>query len=408
MSEPTVRRQRRKVLTDKMIAALPRKANTYFEPDPELPSHGVRVQPNGPPHGFYTICRDPFRRQRWTKIGGTAEMSIAEARDIAREVLKRVRAGLEPFEAPAPKADTFDSVAQNWIKRHVEARQLRTGKEVQRLLEKHVLPHWCDRVFVDIKRSDIAKLLDHIEDEHGAWTSDAVLTVLRTLSTWYAGRDDSYVPPFVRGMKRVPSQARKRSRVLTDTELAAVWRAAEANGAFGAFLRLALLTGQRREKLVQMRFSDVSADGVWTIPTEAREKGNAGTLQLPKLALDIIAQQPRISQSPFVFPAKRGDGPISGHSKFKATFDKKCGVTGWAVHDLRRSARSLMARAGVPGPIAERVLGHAIAGVEGIYDRHRYEHEKADALQKLADLITNIINPTPGDRVVPLRGVAKS
>jgi len=204
-------------------------------------------------------------------------------------------------------------------------------------------------------------------------------------------------------MKRVPSQARKRSRLLNDDELRAVWNTAEANGSFGALLRLAILTGQRREKLVRMRFDDLSNDGVWNIPTEPREKGNAGALRLPKLALDIIAQQRCLSGNPHVFPASRGNGPISGHSKLKAAFDKRCGVSDWVLHDLRACARSLMARAGVRSDVAERVLGHAIPGIEATYNRHGYEVEKADALQKLATLIDMIVNP-PANNVKRLRG----
>ena len=76
----------------------------------------------------------------------------------------------------------------------------------------------------------------------------------------------------------------------------------------------------------------------------------------------------------------------------------------WTLHDLRRTARSLMSRAGVPRDHAERVLGHAIAGVEGVYDRHAYEDEKADALDKLAQLIDRIVNPPDQTNVVPLAG----
>jgi integrase len=399
VSEPTTRRQRRKVLTDKMVAALPRRPKAYFEPDPELPSHGVRVQPAGA-SSFYVIVRDPFRKQRWVKIGSTAELTIAEARESARSVIRRVRAGLDPFEAPAAKPDTFATVAQTWITRRVEARKLRTAREIKRMLEKHVLPHWRDRIFADIKRSDIAKLLDHIEDKHGAWVADATLTVLRTLSTWYAARDDDYLPPFTKGMKRVSAQARKRSRLLTDAELTAVWKTAETNGSFGALVRLLLLTGQRREKVVSMRWDDVSADGVWRIRTADREKGNAGALTLPARALEIIRAQPRFSGNPHVFPASRGNGAISGHSKLKAAFDASSGVTDYTLHDLRRCARSLMSRANVRPDVAERVLGHAIPGIAGVYDVHSYEAEKADALLRLAALIERVVSGEPGGNVV--------
>ena len=93
---------------------------------------------------------------------------------------------------------------------------------------------------------------------------------------------------------------------------------------------------------------------------------------------------------------------MQGQSKRKAQFDAKLkGVAPYTVHDLRRTARSLMSRAGVRPDIAERVLGHAINGVEGIYDRHSYRDEKAHALRALASLIDSIVNPT--DRVVRLQ-----
>jgi integrase len=75
----------------------------------------------------------------------------------------------------------------------------------------------------------------------------------------------------------------------------------------------------------------------------------------------------------------------------------------WVLHDLRRTARSLLSRAGISSDHAERVMGHAIDGVEGVYDRHSYADEKAHALQRLSDLIESIINPPEGN-VVALRG----
>jgi integrase len=141
-----------------------------------------------------------------------------------------------------------------------------------------------------------------------------------------------------------------------------------------------------------MRWQDIGTDGTWTIPTEAREKGNAGVLRLPKAALDLIRKQPRMSGRDRVFGW--GDD----------TLDRaKVAIGGtWRLHDLRRTARSLMSRAGVLSEHAERVLGHAIAGVEGVYDRHTYDDQKADALRKLSTLIERIVNP-PSENVVALR-----
>jgi integrase len=169
---------------------------------------------------------------------------------------------------------------------------------------------------------------------------------------------------------------------------------------FGALIRLLLLTAQRREKILTMRWSDISPDGVWTIPTAPREKGNAGSLKLPPQALAIIAAQPRFVGNDFLFAGGRGRYSLD-FSKLKAEFDAVSGVRDWRLHDLRRTARSLMSRAGVLSEHAERVLGHTITGVEGVYDRHSYHHEKAATLARLAALIECIVNPS-SDNVVPM------
>jgi integrase len=111
----------------------------------------------------------------------------------------------------------------------------------------------------------------------------------------------------------------------------------------------------------------------------------------------------------FIFSTTGGKRPFSGFSKSKRALDEKIAelrkkddrrpMPHWVTHDLRRTARSLMSRAGVPSDIAERVLGHAIPGVRGVYDRHSYEAEKRDALERLAALVDRILNPAPN--VVP-------
>ena len=148
----------------------------------------------------------------------------------------------------------------------------------------------------------------------------------------------------------------------------------------------------------------VTVDGIWNISTEAREKGSGGALVLPEVAIQAIRSQKRIVDNPYVF-AGRGTGHLNAHHVLKRRIDQQIQIEPWVFHDLRRTSRSLMARAGVPRDIAERVLGHVIQGVEGTYDRHSYRDEKADALAKLAGLVALIINP-PAENVVPLAGEA--
>jgi integrase len=391
----------RKTLTDRGVAALKPRPKRYAVPDPEMRGLWIRVQPSGG-KSFWTIGSNPEGKQVWTHIGA-ADIGIATARELARPILQRVRMGLPAVEA---KAETLAAVAANWLKRHVEGNGLRSRDEIERVLNAYILPTWRDRTFASIRRNDVAALLDEVEDNHGARQADYVLAIVRAVMNWYGTRHEDYASPIVRGMRRINPKERARSRTLTDDEIRAVWKVAEDNGTFGALIRLLLLTAQRHAKVVAMRWQDITSDATWTIPTAPREKGNAVELVLPQLALDIIRAQPRFDANPFVL-AGRGNGHLNNPSNGKRAFDQKLaaelpGMERWTLHDLRRTARSLMSRAGVSSEYAERVMGHAIGGVEGIYDRHRYAAEKADALRKLAALINAIVNEHGAD-VLPMK-----
>ena len=390
----------RKTLSDRGVATLKPRAARYTHPDPEQRGLYVRVQPTGA-KSFVAVTLDPHGKQVWATIGPTDVLSIADARERAREAVRRIRDGLPAFEAPPTKPDTFEAIAEQWLRRHVQANGLRSQAEITRLLKVLVYPAWKGRALRDIKRSDIADLLDGVEDRHGGRQADYVLAITRQIANWYATRHDDYVPPFIKGMRRTNPKSRARDRTLSDDELRAMWRVAESAGPFGALVRLLLLTAQRREKVVSMKWSDIGIDGTWRIPLEAREKGAPAEIALPAAVVDIIRVQPQLGDNPFVL-AGRGDAHINGFSKSKKAFDAKLpkGIPAWVLHDLRRSARSLMARAGVSNDHAERVLGHARPGVEGIYDRHRYRDEIGTALQKLATLIDSIVHPR--ENVTPM------
>ncbi len=377
-----------------MIASLSPRASAYAVPDPELAGLYVRVQPTGTKK-FVAVTRAPSGKQVWTTLGAAGVYSIAEAREKARETIKATREG-KSLAGP----EAFETVAAEWFKRHAEAKKLIRGSAFQRCINFHLIPAWQGRDFASIRRGDVAKLLDKIEDTSGPCAADYSLAVFRMICNWYATRHDDYASPIVKGMRRTNPKERARDRTLNDDELRELWRVAEANGPFGAFLRVALLTGQRREKVLAMRWDDI-VDGEWIIRSEKREKGTAGSLVLPKAALAIINAQPRLASNPFVFPG-RGDGYMRGIGKYKAELDAKLsGVAPYVTHDLRRTARTLMSRAHVRPDIAEKVLGHVRGGVEDIYDRHQYRDEKAHALNALAGLIETILNPN--DKVVKLR-----
>jgi integrase len=390
----------RRTLTDRGVAALKPRAERYAFPDPELTGHYVRVQPSGA-RAFVAVARTPAGRQVWKVIGACDVLKIADAREQAREVIKRVRVGLPAIET---KPDSVAAVIDNWIKRYAEPNGLRTLREIKRLIKAHILPAWRDREFVSIRRSDITALMDKVEDKHGARSADYCLMILSTIANWHATRNDGYTSPIIRGMRRQSIKERARKRILNDDELRTTWLAAETCGAFGAIVQIALLTAQRRTKIQHMKWADVSIAGEWTIPQESsREKDTAGSIQLPEMALAIIRAQPRVDKNPYVFAGRGHLGPFKGLGEGKVNLDAKlpADMPNWVLHDLRRTARSLMSRAGVPAAIAEKVLGHSVSGVHGTYDRFAYLDEKADALARLAALIDGIVHPRASN-IVPM------
>jgi integrase len=343
------------------------------------------------------MTRDPNGRQVWNTLGAFPLITIEEARDKAKDVLKKVKKG-QRVEGP----ETFESVAKEWLKRHVEAKGLLSETAIRRNLRNHVLPVWGGRDFKSIRRSDVTKLCNSVEDNAGPVQADMILGTVTNIFAWYARRNDNYNSPIVPGMRRTKPQERARTRILSDDEIRLIWSTAE--GTFGDLVKLLLLTAQRREKVASMRWDEISADGMWTVHNgNRRKKGTGGELVLPAIALDIIHARPRLDTNPHVL-AGRGDRYFIGWGKAKAALDAATRIIGWTLHDCRRTARSLMSRAGVRPDIAERVLGHVQPGVQATYDRHAYREEKAQALKMLAGLIDNILRDDADTKVRRLRG----
>ncbi len=398
------RKNRNPVSTDLQVEKLAKGPATYLVRVRNTPGLYVRVTSKGY-KAFVAVARDRHGRQVWHTVGGV-ELDIVVAIEQGREVIRRIKAGIGPVADPGDRPQTVREVWAEFYAGHIanKRRVLRTAHELQRLYERFILPRWGKRPFADLGRGDVARALDTIERDSGPHQADQVLQLIRGMMVWFAGRNDKYLIPLIPRMNRVKEKKdRERDRVLDHDEIRKVWTAAEASGPFGGFIQMLLLTGQRRAKVAAMRWEDIDAEGVWTIATEDREKGNAEALVLPMLALDIIYRQHRIVGNEYVF-AGRGAGHFKGYSTRKRDLDVKVGdIPAWRFHDLRRTCRSLLAEARVDRHVAERVLGHVLPGVEGIYDRHDYKEEKAEALQRLANLINAIVHPPTAANVVSIR-----
>ena len=308
-------------------------------------------------------------------------------------------------------ANTFKAVAKSYLEREgkkKEGERLRSLQWRRTLLERLVYPTLGDQPIAAIKRKAIIELLDKIEDgklidkdtrkpiKGGAVMAHSTLAVARKIMRWYAVRDEDYVVPIVPGMARIKPDDRARSRVLTDDELRAVWKTAEERAdPFAAMVRFLLLTAARRSEAAAMTWgeiiADVDAGSCWLLPA-ARNKVKVDLLRpLSKAAQDLLDAQPKIDGCPYVFTY--GRKPLAAFSQCKGDFDAASGVNNWTLHDLRRTARTLMSRAGVNSDHAEQCLGHLLSGVRKTYNRDDFKQQKRAAFDKLAALVERIVNP---------------
>jgi integrase len=322
-------------------------------------------------------------------IGQWPTWSALAAVKEARNLRQRIDRGEDPLAARRKvTGSTINDMLDQFIAGHVLARKHRAATDTISVIDRLLRPAIGKLAIQEVKRSNLMRMLDQIAVERGPWMADRALRVIRTAFNWWALRNDDFVSPIVRGMARVKETTRER--ILTDDELRKLWRAAEGQGVFGALVQFLVLTATRRNEATRISRAEVIGN-IWLIPACRYKTAIDHAVPLSPAAQAILAKLP----SPYPFTVK-GGAPLRAFGKYKAALDQASGVTGWRLHDLRRTARSLMSRAGVAPHVAEQALGHKIKGVAGVYDRHSYANEKREAFETLAALIAEIVGDDHG------------
>ena len=326
------------------------------------------------------------------KIG--EPLSLASARKLAADTLLQVERGIDPAKARAAVPLTVEDMLDRFVDRYCrKEKQLRSADLIDAAFKNHVLPEIGDVDIYELKRSEVADMLDNVADEAGPVAADRTLAYFRKACNWQATRDDNFKSPIVPGMARGDAEA--RTRVLNDDEIRDLWTALDEiaePACYSPFIKSMLLCATRRNESARMHSSEIEGD-LWTIPGERykrlpKHKGCDHVIVLTDAARALIGNKPvgNRSNAWFVFSTTNGEKPFSGFTKIKRRLDQAVAdVRGregrhpmppWRLHDIRRTARTLMSRAGVPADHAERCLGHIIGGVRGVYDRHEFLEEK--------------------------------
>jgi integrase len=205
-------------------------------------------------------------------------------------------------------------------------------------------------------------------------------------------------------MGRYDAKANQGERTLSDDELRTIWKATEPSEKepqpFYALIRFLLLTGARRNEANRLPWAEIVGTD-WALPAARNKVKTDLTRPLSKAVIATLDSVPRIDGGALVFSLD-GRRPLSltrPHNRLM----KESGVANWTLHDLRRTARTLLARAGIPDAHAEQCLGHVLPGaVAQIYNKHQYRKEMAQAYEALASQVERIVNP-PANVVTPLR-----
>ncbi|MEJ0094843.1 MAG: tyrosine-type recombinase/integrase [Methylocella sp.] len=391
--------------------------------DAQVPGFGIRITDRSSEESrgaFVLVARFPGSPNPTPRrIGDYPAMSLAKAREIARRWREDIQEGVDPKVKEAERlrqearrrADTFSSAFAVFADDHLST--LRTGDFVKKVVEKRAYPHWAERPISEIKRADVNELIRSFRKE-APIGANRLLAYLKTFFSWAVDQELIEASPAA-AVKR-PAKENKRDRVLTETEIRAIWQACSEIGVFGRAFKLMLLTGQRRAEVGGMTWTEIDRkQKLWTLGRERTKADRAHEVPLSELALAIIDESPRIGA--FVLSTGRTAAtPVSGWSKAKRKLDRLAieKVTAaqetdgspiigeWHLHDLRRTCATYLAKLGADRIVISKILNHAEGGVTGVYDRHRYDHEKRRALELWSERLAAIVDPKETTNVVTL------
>ena len=377
-----------------------------FRWDAALPHFGIK---QGGELAFYTGIRDP-RTGKWIERhhGDYPIVSLAEARARSRNTSAAITEG-RPLPAPGGSAGTtFADLAERYKLEVLPGK--RTAKACGQMIDREITPAIGDRVLSAITEDDCKALLKRIADR-SPHAARKVLSELRVMFGWASFNR-------IGGLKNNPAAAipvkellrgrphnKSRDRVLLDAELRLVWQAAlETPYPFGPLLQTLVLSGQRLNEIAKARWSEIDEGaGCLLIPAERMKGKAAHPLPLTPWMRELLEGLPRFESGDFLFSTTYGKRPVSGFSKMKSRLDRaiaaKDDIDDWQIHDLRRTMRTGLSRAGVAPFFAELVIAHTQAGVHATYDRHRYGKEVLQALLKWEELLFDQVLVAPPDNL---------
>ncbi|MFZ2082748.1 MAG: integrase arm-type DNA-binding domain-containing protein [Xanthobacteraceae bacterium] len=378
--------------------------------DAGVPGFGVKVTPKGR-KVFIVLYRTGGAGSKLRKytIGPYGRVTLHQARVAAQKVFAaRLEGGDPAAEKREAKrrvmADCVEDLLETFIAQRLSKN--RSVAEISRLLRREVGKPWAGRSVHEITKRDVVEVLSAIEQRGAPGTANKTLKSIKTFLRWCVGRAVLDQSP-AEGVP-LPAKEVARDRILDDKELAQVILAArKIGGPYGGIVELLALSGQRREEVAGLHREELDlAQRTWTIPKARTKNAKAHIVHLSKQALDVLK---RADQCGPLVLSPLGTKPFQNFTHAKRLLDQLSGVTGWRLHDLRRTCVSGMARLGVAPHVADKILNHqsgTISGVAAVYQRHEFLAERREALERWGTHVAHVLAEASGDFRGKLRRVA--
>jgi integrase len=413
--------------------------------DDTLKGFGVMVTSNGA-RSYIVQYRTggrgtPTRRYTIGKHG--SPWTPKTARDRALAVLEQVRRRIDPLDAErVARAEGraeqerheankvvlerlgFSKFAERFIEKYAMIEQPKSWKETQGVIRRDLKPAFNDKPLPDITDADIVELLEEL-GERSASAARKAYSALSGIFRYACDKERRHMPKAASPMLGIspPSKAGKRERTLSDAELRLVWMAAGEEGwPFGPIIRLLILTGQRRDEVAGLAWSEIDKNAaVWLLPGARTKNTFPNLVHLSAPALEIVERLPVVTSKAQLVFTTTGETAVSGFSKLKARlgatmleqmrreaiqagateeYAAKLTVEPWTLHDLRRTLATGCQRLGFVTEITEAVINHisgSRAGIVGVYQTYKYAAEKRLALDAWAQHVVAVVSGTDAE-----------
>lgn len=369
----------RRVITNRLLETVKSTAKRDEIRDATFAGFSVRVTANGRKTFVYNY-RWGLEQRRET-LGTYPATSLARAREKAVAIQRLVEEGVDPTAKRRATIVTVEDAVADFIRSYAKPRN-KSWQEADRTLTRELTSAYGPRDVRSSTRADLLDIVDAASARGALYQANRIHAHVRKFFNWCAQRGIVDANPLL-GIA-MPSRERSRDRVLADEEIVRIVRGARAEPfPFGPYVLLLLATAQRRGEMAAMRWSQIDRDAAtWEIPAHLSKNGKPNLVPLSPFAMSVLDALPRFEGCDLVFSTNRRT-PISGFTKMLQRLSAASDTSGWRLHDLRRTAASGMARAGVAPHIVEKVLNHVsgtLSSIALVYNRYGYTDEKRVAL----------------------------